>query len=76
MERIQKFSRRARQYICAYYKIANEKETQEAKQEAQVTHLDASPIKVEKKVKLFKMHRCALDFDTNFCKAVFIKEEE
>ncbi len=75
-ERIRKFSRRARQYICAYYKIAHEKETQEAEQEAQVTHLDASPIKVEKMVKLFKTHRCALDFDTNFCKAVFIKEEE
>ena len=68
--------RRARQYICAYYKIAHEKETQEAEQEAQVTHLDASPIKVEKMVKLFKTHRCTLDFDTNFCKAVFIKEEE
>jgi hypothetical protein len=36
-ERIRKFSRRARQYICEYYKIAHEKEAQEAEQEAQVT---------------------------------------
>jgi hypothetical protein len=40
------------------------------------THLDASPIQVEKMVKLFKTHCCALDFNTNFCKAVFIKEED
>jgi hypothetical protein len=33
-------------------------------------------IHVEKMVKLFKMHWCAMDFDTNFCKAVFIKEED
>jgi len=27
-------------------------------------------------VKLFKTHRCAMDFDTNFCKASFVKQEE
>jgi len=76
-ERIRKFSRRARQYICAYYKIAHQDEATASEQEAQTaTHLDASPIKVEKMVKLFKTHRCAMDFDTNFCKAVFTKREE
>jgi hypothetical protein len=38
-------------------------------------HLDATPIHVKKMVKLFKMHWCAMDFYTSFCKAVFIKEE-
>jgi hypothetical protein len=34
------------------------------------THLDATLIHVKKMAKLFKMHWCAMDFDTNFCKAV------
>jgi hypothetical protein len=39
-------------------------------------HLDATLIHIEKMVKIFKMRRCAMDFDTNFCKEVFIKEKE
>jgi hypothetical protein len=61
-ERVRKFSWRARQYICAYYKIAKEREGQQIATEA--THLDPSPIQVEKMVKLFKTHHCALDFDS------------
>jgi hypothetical protein len=41
-----------------------------------MTHFDASPIEVEKMAKLFKTNHCALDFDTNFCKALFNKQEE
>jgi hypothetical protein len=72
-ERIRKFSRRARQYICAYYKIAIEQEQWE---ETNKTHLDSTPIEVEKMVKLFKTHRCAMDFDSTFCKPAFIKIED
>jgi hypothetical protein len=79
-ERVRKFSRRARQYICAYYKIATEREEKETSGAAAATttgtHLDATLIHVEKMVKLFKMHWCAMDFDTNFCRAIFIKEED
>jgi hypothetical protein len=39
-------------------------------------HLDATPIHIEKMVKLFKTHWCPMDFDTNFCKAAFIKEKD
>ncbi len=74
IERVRKFSRRARQYICAYYKIAKEREGEEASTET--AHLDTTPVQVEKMVKLFKTHRCAMDFDTNFCKASFVKQEE
>jgi hypothetical protein len=31
----------------------------------------ATPVKVEKMLKRFKTHRCAMDFDSSFCKAVF-----
>ena len=34
-------------------------------------NIAAMPVKVEKMVKLFKTHRCALDFDHGFCKALF-----
>jgi hypothetical protein len=73
-ERVRIFSLRAHQYICTYYKIAKEREGQKIVTEA--THLDTSPIQVEKMVKVFKAHCCALDFDTHICKVVFVKQED
>jgi hypothetical protein len=73
-QRIRKFSRRARQYICAYYKIYIEQQQQQTE-----THLvdeATTPVKLEKLVKLFKTHRCAMDFDSSFCKVSFMEEEE
>ena len=70
-ERMRKFARRARQYICAYYKIHHD---EQAAKEANTELTDtgaATPIKLEKLVKEFKTHRCAMDFDTKFCKVVF-----
>jgi hypothetical protein len=55
-ERVRKFSWRAHQYICDYYKIAKEMEGQQIVIEA--THLDASLIQVEKMVKFLKTHCC------------------
>jgi hypothetical protein len=42
-----------------------------------VAHSDnsATPVNIEKLVKLFKTHRCAMDFDSAFCKAVFLQVE-
>ena len=34
----------------------------------------ASPVNVEKLLKKFKTHRCAMDFDSSFCKAVFCED--
>jgi hypothetical protein len=33
------------------------------------------PVNVEKILKKFKTHRCAMDFDNAFCKAIFTKSE-
>jgi hypothetical protein len=75
-ERIRNFSRRACHFICAYYKITKEKEEKENDVTTHLaTHLDATPIHVEKMVKLFKTHQCTLDFDTTFFKEIIIKEE-
>ena len=60
-QRVVKFSKRAREYICAYHTLHKEQDE---------THLDpvVTPMKVEKLVKEFKTHRCALDFDYSFIK--------
>ena len=75
-KRIRNFSRRARQYICAYFKIWKDLDEQHDRMDAEVdttTH-DADPISVEKLVKQFKTHRCARDFDTTFCKATYVND--
>ena len=81
-ERIWKFSRRAHQYICAYYKIHLEaaQTTTTSTEAGQTTttstmvanhDTSSSPVNVEKMRKLFKTHCCAMDFDSNFCKVSF-----
>jgi hypothetical protein len=62
---IMKFSKQAQEYICAYHTIMP-KEIEAAKP---VTHLNdpmVTPMKIEKLVKEFKTHHCALDFDYSF----------
>ena len=68
-ERVRLFSQRARAYILSYHKIRQEQLTESSS----TTDLDGavSPVKVEKLLKRFKTHRCAMDFDSAFCKAVF-----
>ena len=71
-----KFSRRARQYICAYYILhvrslqgqegAQPEEGRAGKQQLQFRS-------IERMKKLFQSHRCALDFDKGFVEAA-IKE--
>jgi hypothetical protein len=41
-------------------------------QKAAESDSTATPVNIEKLVKLFKTHRCAMDFDSAFCKAVFL----
>ena len=63
--RIRKFSRRARQYICAYRAMQCENNDNAS------LAIDPEMLpRVEKILKEFRAHRCALDFDHKFCKAV------
>jgi hypothetical protein len=64
------FSQRARAYILAYHKIRQEQLT-DSSSTSDSDNTTASPVNVEKLLKKFKTHRCAMDFDSNFCKAVF-----
>jgi hypothetical protein len=69
-KQIRLFSRRARAYICAYYMILCKRQGRESARKQSC--LTTVPIKMEKLVKRFKTHRCALDLDHSFCKATFI----
>ena len=63
LNRVRLFSKRARSYMNAYYKLAhglvegNEFEDGDE---------SLTPVKIEKLVKACKMHRCAIDFDAKF----------
>jgi hypothetical protein len=70
---VRKFSRRAREYILAYHTLHLQQPPSSTSNEAD-THL-ITPMKIEALVKDFKTHRCALDFDKGFIKAVITKEE-
>jgi hypothetical protein len=78
-ERVRSFSKRAHEYICAYY-VLHEMMTQQAEgMEQGVTARDqnaAVPVKIEVLVKQFKTHRCGLDFDHGFIKAMLKKSDD
>ena len=63
LKRVQLFSKRARSYMNAYYKLAHSlvegKEFEDG--DESLTH-----VKIEKLVKARKPHRCAMDFDAKF----------
>jgi len=74
-ERVRMFSQRARAYILAYHKIRQEQLT-DSSTASDLDDITASPVKVEKLLKEFKTHKSAMDFDSNFCKAVFVDNDD
>ena len=61
IERVRRFSRRARRYICSYFVLHGQMNEGDPQMKVILE-------KIESLVKQFKTHRCALDFDTNFIK--------
>ena len=55
-----KFSRRARQYVCAYHVLHNQENKEDEDK------LSISLVELEKVMLKFKTHRCALDYDFAF----------
>jgi hypothetical protein len=77
-ERIRAFSKRAREFICAYHVIHQEARSREnttAQVDVTTDQNVAVPVKIEALAKQFKTHRCALDFDHGFVRAAIIKTE-
>ncbi|KAI2491822.1 hypothetical protein MHU86_22728 [Fragilaria crotonensis] len=80
-ERVSKFAARARAYICTYYLLSHrEEEDPNAADERHVPSIHISHKQqllykeIERLMKQFKTHRCALDFDQGFVKAELREE--
>ena len=78
-ERIRKFATRARAYICTYYLLSRDSETIEnnpiAGEPAFVNIAEKQQLlykEIERLMKKFKTHRCALDFDNSFVRSSLI----
>jgi len=75
-ERIRTNARRAREYIVAYYLLAIKAGNSESGELTQVDFNDMEPMavsaqKIEQLKDMVRCHRAAIDFDTQFCNAVF-----
>jgi hypothetical protein len=70
-ERIRIFAARARAYICTYYYLEHDERRASVDSEESIGFTPAGKQQllyknIEKIMKQFKTHRCALDFDTGF----------
>jgi hypothetical protein len=74
IQRVRAFSRRARQYTLAYYAMQQQQQEETSATFNEQSQLTA--VKIEQMVKHFKTHRCAIDFDGAFIRAVIVKKEE
>ena len=75
-EKVQKFAKRARRYILGYNLLWQIKQgiTQSSDSHDDLSRenmLAVIPSKLEQMVKKFKTHRCAMDFDHSFVKAIY-----
>ncbi len=69
------FSQRARAYMCAYLALEKGKGITTGEQTTQ-NKSTSVPVKIEQMVKLFKMHRCALDYDRGFIHSMIVMQTE
>ena len=60
--------------MLVYHKIWQQQQLTTTSPTSDFDNTTASPVKVEKMLKEFKTHRCAMDFDSSFCKAVFLDD--
>jgi hypothetical protein len=84
--RIRKFAARARAYICTYYILAKRAAAAAESAAAKDSRAGSEDVFIEKQqllfsdierlMKSFKVHRCALDFDQRFVNAEFKDKAE
>ncbi len=69
-ERIEKFAARARAYICTYHHLEQEQQAVSEMENHDVARVlpkqELLYTEIERLMKAFKGHRCALDFDRGF----------
>jgi hypothetical protein len=72
-DRVREFFARARAYMCTYYGLAlkEAQEQQQGEDEAAAPKLQQIHFQeIERLMKRFRTHRCALDFDRGFVNAI------
>ena len=67
---IRSFSKRARDYIVSYHLLTSKKLERKKSIIQDMKENEPAVVKVEKMRKLFKTHRCAMDFDCKFINSV------
>jgi hypothetical protein len=72
--RVGKFVGRARAYICAYFELNRQQQNQDANDNVS-TRQQAYFVDIERLMKSFKTHRCALDFDGGFFRSTCVIKE-
>jgi hypothetical protein len=75
--RVGKFAGRARAYICAYFELdRRQQQTQDQVANDNVSERQqAHFVDIERLMKSFKTHRCALDFDSGFIRSTCVNKE-
>ena len=58
------------------YHVAKQQQKQDGGEKMEIKRSEANPVKIEKLVKLFKTHRCAMDFDWGFINATVVVKIE
>jgi hypothetical protein len=72
---VRAFSRRARQYICAYHALHDQQQQSSSGTTCEDDNKITAPL-IEKLVKKFKTHRAVIDFDNRFVSAIVKMEED
>ena len=75
-ERVRINSKRARDYMADYFidMLTNDRKETVDVHEMKATAIPAN--RIERMKKSFKTHRCAFDFDWNFCKIKIVRLQE
>jgi hypothetical protein len=61
--------------MLAYQMLHQEEAEWLSSTDMDMKHSTSCPVNVEKNLKKFKTHMCAMDFNNAFCKATFTKSE-
>jgi hypothetical protein len=69
--RVGKFAGRARAYICANFELNRQQQNQDVNDNA-LERQQAHFVDIERLMKSFKTHQCALDFDSGFIRSTCV----
>ena len=77
-DRVRQFSKHARRYTMSYHTMHNIQMDEQRPTETNEPQdpLAVTPMMIEKMVKTFKTHRCAMDFDHGFIRSIIKTDDD